>query len=222
MGSERRREKPGERPFRPWYVFAAAALFASFLWIVVPLPFVRGLVAGVVLALAVLAGVLFLVSRRLKRNLGDRLSPPPLPVSQWDYQLHARDLDGHEVDSARFKGRVLVLNVWATWCAPCVAEMPSLGRLASATADVDVSLACLTKEPAQKVRDFLAKRDFSVPVYLADGDIPACFQTRAIPATFVVDRSGWISLRHLGAAAWDDDAVIRFVRTLAAAPRLPS
>jgi thiol-disulfide isomerase/thioredoxin len=111
-----------------------------------------------------------------------------------------------------------VLNFWATWCAPCVAEMPSLQRLAAATADLDVGFACVTPEQPEVVRGFVAKRGFTLPVRLLEGDPPACFRGRAIPATFIIDKSGRIVMRHTGAARWDDPGVVAFVRGLAAAP----
>ena len=70
------------------------------------------------------------------------------------------------------------------------------------------------------MREFLAKRDVDVPIYVLEGDVPQCFESRAIPATFVLDKSGKIVLRHLGAAAWDHEGVVGFVRGLALAPEL--
>ena len=98
--------------------------------------------------------------------------------------------------------------------------MPNLERLRRATSDVEVALACVTQEPVKTVREFLEKRDIDVPIYVLDGDVPECFKSRAIPATFVLDRNGRIVLRHFGAAAWDDEGVVGFVRGLALAPEL--
>ena len=211
-----------ERRVRPWYVLAVLGGIAGIVWVLVPAPFVRGIVLGVALLVGVQMGGLMLVSRRLKRRMkvADHLKPPPLPVGRWDFDMSAQDIDGNRQDFADFSGQVLVLNFWATWCGPCVAEMPSLSRLREATSDVDVALACVTREPVEKVRAFLDKRDVDLPIYVLDGDEPECFKSRGIPATFVLDKKGTIVLRHFGAAAWDDESVVGFVRGLALAPDL--
>jgi peroxiredoxin len=141
-------------------------------------------------------------------------------VTTWDFELEVSDLDGGTFNLAEHRGRPLVLNHWATWCAPCVAEMPSLVRLREAVEDLGVPVVCVSKEPVENVREFRSKKGFDLSVYTVDGPLPECFSARAIPATFVIDRTGSIVFRHWGAAAWDDPTVVRFVRNLAEAPVL--
>jgi thiol-disulfide isomerase/thioredoxin len=184
-------------------------------------PFVRGVVVGLLGTFLTLGGVLALVTRRAKSGLEARLRPPALPTGCWDYVMAATDLNGAPVAFADFAGEVLVLNFWATWCVPCVAEMPALERLYEATADFGVRFACVTREPRDVVRPFAQRRGMRLPVFLMAEEPPECFRSRAIPATFVLDRSGHIALRHFGAAAWDDRAVVDFVRGLALTPPQP-
>ncbi|MBT8460977.1 MAG: TlpA family protein disulfide reductase [Gemmatimonadetes bacterium] len=133
--------------------------------------------------------------------------------------MSATSLDGEQIDFARFSGQVLVLNFWATWCAPCVAEMPSLTRLADLTSEAGVAIACVTREPEPEVREFLKTHPLDVPVYLLEGDPPEQFESAASPATFIIDKNGRVALQHRGAAAWDDPSVVSFVSGLAAMPR---
>jgi thiol-disulfide isomerase/thioredoxin len=207
-----------EWKLRPWLVLGVLLSGAGVMWIAVPTPFVRGVVLGATLAPGLIIAGLYAFSRRLRRTPGARLPAPALPVAKWDYDMALTDLDGVAVESRAFSGKVLVLNFWATWCAPCVAEMPSLERLAAATSDAGVVLACVTQEPAEAVRAFLDKRSLDIPAYVLAGDVPNCFASRGIPATFIIDRKGAVALRHMGAAAWDDDGVVEFVRGLAAVP----
>ena len=215
---------PEARPERRKRKIRLALLLVSVLaapvvtWIVVPAPLVRGLVLGLVLGPAVLLGGFVVFTRRMRARLTSQLLPPPLPTGTWDYAMTAAVLEGGLTDFAQFSGTVLILNFWATWCAPCVAEMPSLTRLLEATSDLNVTLACVTREPAETVRKFVQKRGLDVPIYLIEGEPPKCFTTRAIPATFVLDKRGMIVMRHFGAAAWDDPSVVNFVRGLAASP----
>ena len=134
--------------------------------------------------------------------------------------MTGEDLDGNTLDFRGFSGRVLVLNFWATGCAPCVAEMPSPARLRAATSDMGVVLACVTREDPGKVRAFVAKRGLEAPVYVLSGPVPEGLESRAIPATFILDKKGTLALRHFGAAAWDPPGVVDFVRGLARAPEL--
>lgn len=187
-------------------------------WVLLPYAFARGVIVGVLGALGLLLGGMVVLGQVMRKKLGDRLSPPPLPIASWDYLMDARDLTGAPVSFARFAGRVLVLNFWATWCRPCVAELPSLERLQAASADLGVALACVTQEKHEVVQSFVEKHAAALPVYLVEGEPPACFRGRAIPATFVLDKAGRIVMRHVGAARWDDPSVVAFVRGLAAAP----
>lgn len=208
----------GRRPLRSWLVALGTLAVATLVWVLVPMPFVRGLLVGGLVGPAALLIALTAVARRFRRRMRDRLEPPPLPATRWDFAMEAESLDGERVDFADFSGRVLVLSFWATWCAPCVAEMPGLARLAEATSDLGVKLACVSREPLSTVRDFARIRGLDAPVYALVGEVPACFESRAVPATFVIDKRGAIVLRHHGAAAWDDADVVAFVRGLALAP----
>lgn len=187
-------------------------------WVFVANPLVRGLVTGMVLGPAVLVAGLGLFTRRMRAKRGTQFSPPPIPLSSWDYGMSATSLDGAQLDFAQLSGQVLVLNFWATWCSPCIAEMPSLTRLAELTSDAGVALACITREPGPVVRKFLKKHPLDVPIYLLEGDPPQQFESAAIPATFVVDKHGQVAMQHRGAAAWDDPTVVNFVKGLAATP----
>lgn len=203
------------------FVAGGVVALAAVVWAFVPLPFVRGLILGFVAAPLVLTGTLMVVARVARRRgagAGRDLEPPPLPTTTWDYSMDLEDLEGAAVDLSTWRDRVLVLNFWATWCAPCVAELPSLQGLREATAELGVRFGFVTREDPSTVRRFLADRGLELPVYILSGEPPACFTARAVPATYVVDRNGLVALRHVGAAAWDADGVIAFVRGLAAAP----
>jgi len=188
-------------------------------WIFFSSPFVHGIIVGVFGGLGTVVLILTVVMRRLKGRMERNLAPPPLPAESWDYSVELEDLTGERIAGVDFKGQVLILNFWATWCAPCVAEMPSLVRLHEAAADLGVNMACVTKESQDVVSKFVKRRGISAPIYLLAGDPPAQFQTRGIPATFILDKNGMIALRHVGAASWNDESVVNFVRGLAAAPQ---
>lgn len=120
-----------------------------------------------------------------------------------DFDWSLRGLDGHTFRLDRYRGRPLVLNIWATWCAPCVAELSSLERLAESLTGTGIELLAVSPEPAARVRSFLRRYGYALPVAVEDQRMPESFGLRALPTTYVLDGRGRIVLVHRGAAEWD-------------------
>jgi thiol-disulfide isomerase/thioredoxin len=132
-----------------------------------------------------------------------------------DYDWTLRRLDGERVQLEAYRGRVLFINIWASWCAPCVAEMGSIQRLRDSLRDSGVEFLLVSPEEREPVERFLGRYGYDLPVLLETEEMPAAFGLRALPTTFLVDRSGNIVLKHRGAADWDDDSVRAFLQALA-------
>lgn len=138
-----------------------------------------------------------------------------LPLyGQADYEWSVKALDGREVALSEFKGKVVFLNFWATWCVPCVAEMPSIQSLYETFKTDDVVFLLISNEDGQTVYEFLAEHQYDLPVYLFDEDLPNIFQLPGVPTTFIVNRDGLVVFRHFGAAKWDDEACRSFIQGL--------
>lgn len=206
------------RKARPYVAFSIYSTIAIVAWVLVPGSFGRGVVVGLFGGIVAVLATVIVVGKVVRKRLKRKLEPPPLPTQSWDYAIEISDLDGNPVSFSDSSGSVLILNFWATWCAPCIAEFPSMKRLIEATADLDVRFGFITTEDSATVRKFIEKRGFDLPFYLLSGEPPECFKARAIPATFVLDKTGMIAMRHFGSAAWDAESVIAFVRGLAAKP----
>ena len=137
-------------------------------------------------------------------------------LSDRDFRWELRALDGTATTLEAFRGKVLFVNLWATWCPPCVAELASIQALADSLAgDADVAFLLVSPETARPVRRFVARRRITAPVYIEESRAPARFGAVALPTTVVIDRDGRIVLRRRGAADWDDPAVRAFLRELA-------
>ena len=111
---------------------------------------------GVGLGIGTIVGGTILAGRLLHGGLQRKLKPiNPDSLRGWDYDMELRYLDGRYVYGTSFGGRVVFLNFWATWYAPCVAELPSIERLMGSGVDAGVAFACITGEEPEKVRVFL-------------------------------------------------------------------
>ena len=126
--------------------------------------------------------------------------------------------DGTVLTLADYRGRGVVLNLWATWCAPCVAEMPSLDRLAEAVRASGVVVLPLSsdREGDTAVTAFYRAHGVrNLPVLLDPaGDAARALGTRGIPTTLLIDKAGQERGRLEGAAAWDTGESVAMVKRL--------
>jgi peroxiredoxin len=126
-------------------------------------------------------------------------------------------LAGGEVDLASQRGKVVVLNFWATWCPPCVAEMPSLERLHRALSPEGLSVITVsTDEDEGALRRFVSEGALTVPVLKDPGGRVAAsaFRTTGYPETFVLDREGRLLEHVVGPAEWDSPERLDQLRRL--------
>jgi thiol-disulfide isomerase/thioredoxin len=152
-------------------------------------------------------------------NSGSMLSAPPFPAAgaaASDFALGLETADGIPFDAGSVRGKAVFLNYWATWCGPCRAEMPSIQRLYAKTRDLGVVFLLVSDEKPEKIKAYLQKNAFTMPIYRSTKSRPAAYQTQGIPATFILASDGRIAFSHVGAARWDDDSALAFLRSLPA------
>lgn len=136
---------------------------------------------------------------------GEGVSPDP----GWTL----RTLDGATFTLGDLRGRPVFVNVWATWCPPCVAELASIDRLATAVGD-GVAFLLVSPEDEAAVRAFLRRRPLGVEPVLEHTLAPAALGVEALPHTAILDADGAVVLRHRGAAVWDTPEVEALLRAL--------
>jgi peroxiredoxin len=164
----------------------------------------RGLriaLATAAIGLAV-GGGLWLAARR-----GPKLAP--------DFAVTG--LDGRTVRLSALRGKVVVLNLWATWCAPCVEEMPSMERLWTALRDDDFALLAVSQdeEGGRVVAPFVERMRLSLPVFLdPDRQVGDRYGVWGYPETFVIDRNGYVVERVIGPRDWSTAEQVAALRTL--------
>ena len=107
---------------------------------------------------------------------------------------------------AGFKGKVVFINFWATWCPPCIAEMPSLQNLYDDYND-KVEFLFITNDNFETVEKFKIKKDFNFEVFNALSPSPSELETRSIPRTFILNKNGEIVVDESGALDWNSSTV---------------
>lgn len=123
-----------------------------------------------------------------------------------DYQWNLVGLDGKQIDFQSAKGKVAVVNVWATWCPPCVAELPSFADLYADYKD-KVVFAFVANDEKDKVEVFLKKKGYTLPVYFQASAAPEELTSSSIPATYIISKSGKIVVDEKGAANWNSERI---------------
>jgi len=163
-----------------------------------------------VVVVAILAASFAFVFLQQKKGYGLREgdAAPPLRLSA---------LQGGEVDRESYRGRVVVVNFWATWCPPCVEEMPSLERLHRALAGEGlVVLGVSVDEDGAALERFVARAGVTFPVLRDPGGRgpTAAWRTTGYPETFVLDGTGRIVSKIVGPSRWDTPEAIAWFRGL--------
>lgn len=132
-----------------------------------------------------------------------------------DYGWKYFNLDDSKVEFSKFKGKTVFVNVWATWCPPCVKEMPSIARLAANPRLKDVAFVCVSvDEETSTVRNFLRGKDWPM-TFLRAHSLPDAFQTEGIPATFIVAPDGKVVFSEVGGMEWDSPENVERLEGLA-------
>lgn len=166
-------------------------------------PVMMGMIAGILLGGAVQAA-----------TFEERPAVPAL-------ELKAQDLSGASKTLADYRGKVLLLNFWASWCPPCQREMPSMERLRLKMGGRPLAVVAIdSAETREEVDAFLAKMKVGFPILLdPEGSNTKRWKVFALPTTFLLDASGRIRHVLTGPTEWDEgEALVRIEALLAELP----
>lgn len=180
-----------------------------------------GVILSVILALY-LTGMHTQVLGTLQRGvLSTGLVKPTIPENIDD--APAADLNFYFVDEnssmkslADYKGDVIFMNIWATWCPPCIAEMPSIQSLYDSLEDVPNATFLLVSvdEDFDVAKEFMAKRDYSIPIFHFRNKAPGTYESTVIPTTYVISPDGKLVMEKRGLAKYDTAEFEDFLRKL--------
>lgn len=129
-------------------------------------------------------------------------------LSENTYNTPLTTPEGNQVRLGDFKGKVLFVNVWASWCPPCVAEMPTIETLYNnVSKNKNIKFLLISLDEKQKdARDFMEDKNFPMPYYFPASGMPRVFQSSYIPSTYVVSKEGQVVYNHGGIADYSSEA----------------
>jgi thiol-disulfide isomerase/thioredoxin len=148
------------------------------------------------------------------RDAGVSIIKKPEP---FDYNFTVRNTAGEKISFDQFKGKVVFLNMWATWCGPCRAEMPTIQALydkmdSSKVAFVILSVDRDSDEP--KIGKYINKYKYTFPVYRPSGYLTSQLDIPSIPTTFIINKAGVIVTKEVGTTNFDTAKFRKFLTTL--------
>ncbi|WP_138431508.1 TlpA family protein disulfide reductase [Fodinibius saliphilus] len=138
-------------------------------------------------------------------------------LSSQDYQLELLQTNGNRTTLSNFKGDLIFLNVWASWCPPCVAEMPTIETLYNEVGDhenIRFILLSMDKEPHKAVQ-FMQSRKFDMPYYFPASRLPIAFQSEYLPTTYVISKEGKIIYKKEGIADYSASVFMQWIEEMA-------
>ncbi len=132
------------------------------------------------------------------------------------YDLELIIPDGTRRSLGDFRGKVIFLNYWATWCPPCIAEMPNIQALYEQYRDDNriVFVMVSLDDEQEKARKFIRRKEFTFPIYYLGSQRPESLQSTTIPTTFVINQEGRIVVTRMGMANYNTERFKKFLATL--------
>ncbi len=123
-----------------------------------------------------------------------------------DYDWNLVTMNSEKVNLSQSEDKVVLINFWATWCPPCVAEMPELQELYDTYRD-KVDFYFITNEQPKTIHFFMEKKGYNLPVYIQVAPSPKILKSSSLPTSYLISKSGEIVMRKTGAASWNSDKV---------------
>lgn len=139
-------------------------------------------------------------------------------LSAADYDFSMENANGKIISLNDFRGDVVFVNVWASWCPPCVAEMPTIETLrenVSSNDNIRFILLSLDEE-RQKAVEFMENKDFDLPYYFPASGLPDEFLSEYLPTTYVISKKGQVVYKQEGIADYSSANFAQWMRELAA------
>ncbi|MBE9601512.1 TlpA disulfide reductase family protein [Pedobacter sp. MC2016-24] len=195
--------------YKKWFTFSniSTALLAIFMLAILFSPDVKGLVIQGLMKVGL-----------FQPDISEKAQENSVPIQQASAkQVSFTDVKGKTINLSDQKGKVVFMNFWATWCPPCIAEMPAINSLYSKYKD-NKNVVFIMVDVDSKIdasTEFMKKRHFSLPVYIPASEMPEDYFSGSMPTTVILDKAGNIAFHHLGGADYANPEVSAFIDKLA-------
>jgi thiol-disulfide isomerase/thioredoxin len=136
---------------------------------------------------------------------------------EFDYGFTVKNLKGEKFQFDQYKGKVIFLNLWATWCGPCRAEMSSIQKLYDGVGNDSIAFVMLSLDEDKnqyKVEKYVKDKAFTFPVFLPSGYLTEQLNVPGIPTTFIIDKKGKVISKEVGANNFDTPKFRKFMKEL--------
>ncbi len=148
-----------------------------------------------------------IMNPKLEKDAAENKVHPPA-----DFKMDLRNSQGERLAMEDLRGKVIFLNIWATWCPPCIAEMPGINKLYKDVDKDKVAFILLSVDQEfQKAVDYNNRKGYDFEVYEAVGGIPQMYRTQSIPTTYVINAEGNLVLTHIGMGDYDTNKFRQFL-----------
>lgn len=184
-----------KKEIKSWGIILAAFAFLYFTGLITP---IMGGLQSLLLSTGLIKPKITLVDKTNKT---------------FDYNGRFQDLDGNMVTLSDYKGKTVFINLWATWCPPCRAEMPHISELYKKVKDTEnlEFLMIAVDKDMSKSKDYINKKGFSFPVVHANYGLNASLQSQSIPTTLVINPDGEIVFYQEGMSNFDTEEFRNFL-----------
>ena len=143
-----------------------------------------------------------------------------------NFDLELLSFEGEPLSLESLRGQTIFVNFWATWCAPCLAEMPFIQNLYEDLKDENIAFVLIsTDDDVETAKRFVEAKGYTLPMYRYSGNVPEMYAVRSLPTTYVISPSGQMATVHFGMANYDSKGFRDFLRqtmTVDPTPTLPT